>query len=274
MSTTRGYPRWVDHTSLSGTRARAFYGALFGWTFTADDDSIALAGGLPVCGIAEIDSDLVGFPSFWHPYFAIDSLADLALHPPSDGEVVWGPGEYGDGLAQVVSIRDPSGASFSLWEPGTLPGFAAGGDNTPIWFELVTPHTAAVAAFYCELFDCIPSGLGTEESPYRVFTRPDAGPFAGAVAADVDPYWRVYFRADDLESAVLQAESLGGRRESDITDLPLGRSILLRDPLGALFGLLQPIDAPRDASTSAPERSAASPGIDNDNAGYPTTLSL
>ena len=140
-----------------------------------------------------------------------------------------------------------------------------------MWFELVTPRTATVAPFYSELFDCAPSALGTRQAPYRVFAR-EATLLAGAVAADTSPYWRVYFGTTDVEAAITQAQSLGGQQVADIVDGPLGRMALIRDPLGALFGLLEP--AGPGSAEPANRASSASEATDSDNAGYPTTLTL
>ncbi len=261
-------PCWVDLTTSQGNRARDFYQRLFGWTFEANG-TIGMVDGSPVCGLLELEDKAELVPSHWFPYFLMESFERLADTPPAEGELLWGPEAYGDALASVATVVDPGGAGFGLWEPGRLRGFMTGQTSCPAWFELVTPSSAQVARFYCGLFDCIPDTIAGTRGPYRVFTRPGVM-LAGVVVADVKPYWRVYFEVENLSESVEQAERLDATRLAETLDLPIGRTTLLRDPVGALFGLIEPTREPR--ISSAP--SASANATDDDNAGFPVTLSL
>lgn len=268
-----GVPCWVDHVSRSSESARKFYSALLGWDYTGEGDTVGVVNDQLVCGIAEPVDELASvLPAYWHPYFRIDSFTEVAFRAPAEGDLLWGPKEYGDGLASVATLRDPAGATFSLWQPEALEGFAPGGPGAPVWFELVTRKSASVAEFYSAVFDCRPALIDGSGGPYRVLSRGGGELLAGVVIADVEPYWRVYFQVDDLDEMAQAVEELGGSIESDVVDVPIGRTILARDSMGALFGILQPWTG-NAADTRATPPSVGATETD-DNAGYPTGLSL
>ncbi|MYR06594.1 hypothetical protein GTV32_09845 [Gordonia sp. SID5947] len=266
---TSGIPCWVDLTTRQSERTQAFYQELFGWTFEAGG-TIGVLDGEPTCGVLEIPEDARELPAHWFPYFRVNSFDHLAADPPTDGDVIWGPETYGQRLATVAAVVDPHGAGFGLWESMGLSGFAGGRRHAPAWFELSTRHPADIAKFYCQLFDCFPDSISAAGSAaYRVFARPDVL-LAGVVASDTEPYWRVYFQVDDLSSSLIHAKALGATQLAERVDLPIGGTALLRDPVGALFGLIEPFReelGPMDTE-------ATSMGATDDNAGYPTTLSL
>jgi lactoylglutathione lyase len=81
-------------------------------------------------------------------------------------------------------------------------------------------------------------------APIYLLAKP-AGtpPFAGAASArDYGRHWtpvHLDFAVDDIEAAVAVAESAGARREGAIRDQVWGRLVLMSDPFGHGFCLLQ-----------------------------------
>lgn len=124
-------------------------------------------------------------------------------------------------------------ATVQMHRPGTID-----------WLRLSTPDAARSAVFYSDLFD-----WGT----IRYDTT--RGPVLGAeirgreAAAIVEPRstigdmplpaaWTMFVRVDDLDDAVVSVAALGGRiidRPSEIAEL--GRSAVVSDPTGAVFGM-------------------------------------
>jgi predicted enzyme related to lactoylglutathione lyase len=69
----------------------------------------------------------------------------------------------------------------------------------------------------------------------------DGQPAGGIGQAGPDsPYTGivVYFRVDDVESALARAEALGGTRVMELTETPVSRIATFADPDGNLIGLL------------------------------------
>jgi hypothetical protein len=59
------------------------------------------------------------------------------------------------------------------------------------------------------------------------------------VPAEVPSYWMVYFGVDDVDGAFRQGLDAGAEEMVEPQDFPGGRFAILRDPQGAMFGLLR-----------------------------------
>jgi predicted enzyme related to lactoylglutathione lyase len=99
-------------------RARAFYSALFGWTFdeAASHETYAhVAGSQPPFGFvkAERARDIP------HLHFRVDDVESLCARVVELGGEASVPSESRSGVSAIVS--DDQGVSFSLWRPA--PGF-------------------------------------------------------------------------------------------------------------------------------------------------------
>lgn len=94
-------------------KARAFYSALFGWTF---DDAAShptyahVADSDPAFGIRK--GEKKDFP---HLYFRVDDINAVCARVTELGGKAAIPAESGSGLS--VAVSDDQGVSFSLWQP-------------------------------------------------------------------------------------------------------------------------------------------------------------
>ncbi|HEV2082674.1 MAG TPA: VOC family protein [Brevundimonas sp.] len=94
-------------------KARAFYGALFGWTFdeAASHATYAhVADSDPPFGIRVGQCKV-----FTHLYFRVEDVADLCKRVVELGGKAEVPSESSTGLS--VSIVDDQGVGVSLWQP-------------------------------------------------------------------------------------------------------------------------------------------------------------
>ena len=95
-------------------KARAFYGALFGWTFDED------ASGPTYAHVADSDPPF-GFTrserasQFPHLYFRVEDVDALCKRLVELGGRAAVPSDSASGRSAVVS--DDQGGSFSLWQP-------------------------------------------------------------------------------------------------------------------------------------------------------------
>ena len=104
--------------TLDVAKARAFYSALFGWTFDEDASSPTsahVADSEPAFGFTKVER--VG--SFTNLYFRVDDVAAACARVVELGGKAAVPAETKSGLTAVVA--DDQGVSFSLWQ--AAPGF-------------------------------------------------------------------------------------------------------------------------------------------------------
>lgn len=100
--------------TLDVAKARAFYGALFGWTFDdqASHQAYAhVADSDPAFGFTKVEraKDATNL------YFRVEDIAAACDKVKELGGKAAVPAETGSGLSAVVC--DDQGFSFSLWQP-------------------------------------------------------------------------------------------------------------------------------------------------------------
>lgn len=95
-------------------KARAFYGALFGWTFDDDASKPTYAhvkDSNPPFGFTKVER-ASGVPNL---YFRVDDIDAVCARVTKLGGKAAIPSESATGRSCVVS--DDQGVSFSLWQP-------------------------------------------------------------------------------------------------------------------------------------------------------------
>jgi predicted enzyme related to lactoylglutathione lyase len=114
---------WVDLAATDATRAKAFYGQLFGWT---SSEHPANGGGFTRMRLSGQDVASLyqltqvhlaqGVSSHWTPYIHVNDVSDTARQAAAfDGKVIVRPFEV-SGVARIALIRDSVGAHVGLWE--------------------------------------------------------------------------------------------------------------------------------------------------------------
>lgn len=108
---------WNELMTDDAERAKAFYSATLGWTFSEmpmDGDRtyfIAMLGEEPVAGIMD-KTDIVPptVPSHWFSYINVDDLeARLKLLEANGGHVIRPPFDV-PGVGSIAIVTDPTGA--------------------------------------------------------------------------------------------------------------------------------------------------------------------
>lgn len=111
MSATLGYFT-LDTPDID--RARAFYGALFGWTFDPEASHetyahVTGAGG-PAFGFVKGEHS-----DYSHLYFRVDDIDAMCARVTELGGKCAVPADSASGRS--VSASDDQGVSFGLWQP-------------------------------------------------------------------------------------------------------------------------------------------------------------
>jgi len=247
-----GVPSWVDLGTDDLPKARAFYGALFGWdTPEGPPESggytVAAIGGRSVAGLApKMYPEL---PTVWMTYVNVDDADAVAAKvPAAGGQVLLAPMDVLD-IGRLAIVADPAGAAIGVWQPRLHKGAGLVNEpNTYCWSELITTDVEAAKAFYAAVFGwgSDTQGAGTEGDGGMAYTEwKVAGRSVGGMMekppdmpAEVPPYWGVYFAVTDADQAVERIKELGGTVVMGPMDIEPGRFAVAVDPIGAPFNVL------------------------------------
>jgi hypothetical protein len=118
-----------------------------------------------------------------------------------------------------------------------------------LWHELTTTDPKAAAAFYLKTVGWTTQAW--DENPTYVMFAAGGRPMAGLLALGADagrPNWLTYIGTPNLESTVRQAQALGAKILKPAEGVPtVGTWVVMQDPQGAVFAVLQPSQPPSDA---------------------------
>jgi predicted enzyme related to lactoylglutathione lyase len=250
-SYAHGTPCWVDVTSAELDRSVAFYRDLFGWE--AEADSRPEAGGYTmftlrgrhVAAASPPPPGQESVPSHWTTYLASDDVdATAATVQEAGGTLLMEPFDVFEAGRMTVA-QDPTGAVFGVWQAGEHIGAQLANEpGTLNWNECRTTDPEAAGAFYERVFgheiDVQSIGEGQEYRVVKVGGRGVAGiAELGPRLQGMPPHWSTVFTVADTDESVARAEELGGERLAEPVDIPeVGRFAVVRDPVGAAFGVL------------------------------------
>ncbi|MDN5892860.1 MAG: VOC family protein, partial [Nocardioides sp.] len=121
LSDTPGAPCWIELFTTDPEAAAAFYGDLFGWSFTDPNPDLGgyqsvLLDGEIVAGMMRNDGT-TDEPSAWTTYLETADIDDTARRIAAHGgKVLVGPHQVG-GLGHMLFATDPGGAMVGAWQP-------------------------------------------------------------------------------------------------------------------------------------------------------------
>ncbi|MFJ5921823.1 VOC family protein [Kitasatospora sp. NPDC092948] len=239
-----GAPCWVELSSKDPLAARTFYHELFGWRAEVVPDEKAMGYTRLYLG-DQLVAGLVGLmqpdqPTAWNISFhSPDVDATAAAVTEAGGALVVGPMDA-LGWGRFAVARDPGGAIFSAWQPGTLRGCDVINEPGALgWVELATRDPNGAVAFYRRVFGWTVT-TGEMYTQFGLDGRDFGGmmDMADQFPAEVPPYWMPYFAVADVDLSAERAALLGATVTLPPTDVPDGpRLAVLRDAQGAAFGI-------------------------------------
>lgn len=245
---TPGVPNWVDLGTADLADATRFYTELFGWTAHVSGEqyggyTIFNLRGRPVAGAGPLFGE--GQPTAWSAYVATDDADAVAARvEAAGGKVLVAPFDVME-QGRMSAFLDRTGAAFSVWEPGTMPGaevFDVAGALT--WLELATRDVEGSKAFYGSVFGWTARESPMMGPPYQVWEL-NGQTVAGMLPMegpgwpdDLSPHWMIYFAVDDCDDTAALARDLGGRVVGTPESLAMGRYAVLQDPQGGTFSVL------------------------------------
>jgi predicted enzyme related to lactoylglutathione lyase len=242
-----GTASWVD-IGTDVEAAKRFYGSLFGWE-PMDAGPPEQTGGYGFFTkggrmVAGYGPQMNPGPPAWAVYFAVSNADEAAKKIESAGGKAVMPPMDVMSAGRMAVFQDPSGAFFSIWQPGDHKGTGVMQESGALfWVELNTRDVDAAKRFYPAAFGwTIETHEG--EMTYHEFHL-GQGSIGGMlsmppqVPAEVPSHWLVYFGADDIDGSAARAGQLGGDVVAGPMDFPGGRFAVVLDPQGAAFGLLR-----------------------------------
>jgi predicted enzyme related to lactoylglutathione lyase len=224
---------WGDLVSQDVAASKAFYGPLFGWTFSNGGRYTTVFNqGVPIAGMV-----VARDPNRGTEWIGNLSVADVdrasSIFSQHGGRVERGPIDAPD-RGRIALVSDASGAALLLVH-------ATGGDPPDahpvisgwLWWELWTHDVDDAADLLMEVADYQRETVDLRDEPYCVLGDRKVRR-AGIVEAppEVRPTWLPYFRVADTSATVDQAVALGARLivQND-------RSAILVDPNRAEFAI-------------------------------------
>jgi len=119
---------------------------------------------------------------------------------------------------------------------------SCGGSSRFAWNELLTTDADKAKAFYEGLFGWKAEAFG--DMGYSLLKDGDTA--VGGLIKAPDPslpaQWLAYVTVEDTDASAAKVTKLGGKVVMDPKDIPtVGRIAVVVDPLGAAFGLFQPL---------------------------------
>ncbi|MGO8686422.1 MAG: VOC family protein [Candidatus Dormibacteria bacterium] len=244
----QGTPNWADLQVPDVPAALDFYCGLFGWEPGSEGPPevggyrMPQLGGGAVCGIGPVMQ--AGAPPAWTLHFAVDDADEAAARVAANGgALLFGPMDVMDAVRMGV-CADPAGAHFGLSQEREMRGF--GVTHVPgafAWAELATSDLAGARAFYPAVLPGVTEKRWGGEFEYHLLTsagKEVAGMFA-LPDASMPPAWTISFQSADVASGAQRAQRAGAELVmGPQTTAGVGTWAVLRDPQGALFGLLEP----------------------------------
>jgi predicted enzyme related to lactoylglutathione lyase len=249
-----GTPCWVDLASPDVAASVRFYGELFGWEHADAGDPGEAGGygffskrGKQVAGIGPLGGE--GVLSSWTTYVSVGDADPAAVRvKEAGGQVLAEPFEV-MGAGRMALFVDPTGAYFSVWQPGQTIGAELVNEPGALsWNELNTRDPVAAKTFYAAVFgwDARDREMGEGGTAYTewLLGRDSIGgmlDMRGRVPDEVPAHWLAYFAVEDCDEALEKTKVLGGSVAVGPVDLPVGRFAVLRDPHGAGFAVFEQV---------------------------------
>ena len=235
---------WHEQVSSDPKQAQEFYTQLFGWgteVFKPGEIDYAMisSGGQSHGGFGKAMEGAP--PPHWLSHVGVANVDETLLKVESaGGKLAAGPFEMGE-VGRMAIVTDPQGAFVSLYQPESTDSSVP--EGVFVWDELGTTDVDGAQRFYEEVFGWTTKDMGPDFGGYRIFEVGDTG-IAGVMTlqdASIPPHWQPYVAVGDTDATTAKAKELGGSALMEPMDVPtIGRIAVLRDPQGAVFGIIKP----------------------------------
>ncbi len=237
---------WINLMTPQTDKARDFFAAILGWTYTEMPGMGhgVKVGGVDIGGLFDVVSPRTpnGMPAMIGVMVKTDGADGTADKIRSLGGKAENAFDIMD-AGRMSVCHDPNGAEFDVWQPKNMKGTSV--DNrahgAPTWFETITSDLDRANAFYTALFGWTADVAVMPGMTYTTFKLGDL-PVAGMMqislemGSDVRPHWGVYFCVKSVDVAAADSARLGGTVFIPPRPIPnIGRFCGIISPQGVRF---------------------------------------
>lgn len=205
---------WFNILTPDPENARAFFGALLGWTYSWPMISV---GEHRIGAIHDLYGPMTpkGTPPLIGQMIKVASADEAVAKVRAAGGKARDPFDIGP-AGRMAVCHDPTGAEYDVWEGKGLPGTSVDphAHGAPCHFELFTPSVEKARAHYETVFGWMPDASVCEGEP------------AG---------WATHFAVADVAASVAKARDLG----ADVLK-NTEKMAHLRSPQGVPFWIRSP----------------------------------
>jgi predicted enzyme related to lactoylglutathione lyase len=121
-----------------------------------------------------------------------------------------------------------------------------------VWFDLMTTDQKKAVEFYKKVVGWTTQDFEGAPQWYPMWMTPDNDMLGGSVAlepeqtkAGIPPHWLGYILTPNVDETIAAATKIGANVVMQPIDIPtVGRSAILADPQGAVFGIFSPSGDP------------------------------
>lgn len=245
-----GHFCWPELATTDIASAKAYYGALFGWSSYDVPTSegfytIFQVEGLDAAGAYQMGPHQ-STPPHWNSYVVVENADSSCARAQALGaHILMAPFDIPN-VGRMAFFQDPGGASLALWQSREHKGAGLfGAPGALCWTELLTRDTAQAEAFYTNLFGWRTATKHDFDMPYTEFWAGEA-PVGGMMGMDgpqwekVPNHWMPYIAVADADAAAATASNQGGSVLVPPTDVPtVGRFAVAQDPQGAVISFIK-----------------------------------
>lgn len=242
---------WHELNTRDAAGSTAFYSALLNATATTipmphGDYTMLAIGSHTLMGIMPISATSpADAQAHWVGSIAVDDIELTTARAAELGATVRVPVTQGSiGRSSVIS--DPTGAVCALFQadPGKTDGMNEHGPGAVVWNHLVTADPARAVEFYSALLgwesELPPDGGADGARRMNAHGRSVAGIMPTSHPEDRSA-WLTFICVERIEEAARTAVQLGATALTEVFGFPsIGAVMVLRDPQGASFCLLEP----------------------------------
>ena len=228
---------WYDLLTNDVDRARAFYGAVLGWSFEPlGRYTVASSQGQPVAGLVTVKADDQRTPARWLASLSVTDVDDSVARAERAGATIHeGPGELAD-RGRFALLSDPQGAQLVLLRATT----GDPPDSNPVagswlWNSLWTENPQQALEFYQMLvgYEVLADGenhwILTKDTHLRAGVR-------DLPLREHPARWVPTIYVADLDDTLSRIEPAGGQIVIAPGQPPAGDDVaLIKDSQGALL---------------------------------------
>lgn len=249
MSYDYGKFVWFELQTKDIDKAAAFYPESLPWKITptpmqdGSSYSMIAVGG---AGVGGLWSPEVETPTQWISYVSVEDVASAAAKIEAAGGTLDTAAIDVPGVGRMQGASDPHGGRFCLFKAESGDPPEVKGPGAFHWNELWTQDPKASLAFYESVLGYTHDEMEMPNGTYYVLMDGEQprGGMLKAPSSDVPTMWLQYVEVTDCDATLERAKGNGATVVAEPVDAEgVGRFGILRDPLGAMIGVIKPAAA-------------------------------